>query len=191
MSTSKGLGEELSKLSLDLASRENATYADFRLVNSRDEVVTVVNDNSSSEETQSMGVGIRVLYGGTGWGFAETDETDPDSIRETTLKAFSLARGASKIGSKVSFADEPVHVDNWESPVKKDPFNIQSDEKYRLLQESTGRMKEENIVVRRGQMAFSIVEKYFASSTGSRIHQKFTYSGAAITVAAKGPAGIQ
>lgn len=191
MSSSRGLGEELAKISLDLASRENATYADFRLVNGRDQVVAVVNDNSSSEETQSMGVGIRILYGGSGWGFAETDETDQDGIKEITLKALSLARGSSKIGSKVSFADEPVHVDTWESPVKKDPFDVPLEEKYRLLHESTGRMKEEGIVVRRGQMSFSHVEKYFASSTGSRIHQKFTYSGAQITAAAKGTAGMQ
>jgi len=191
VSTSKGLGEDLAKLSLDIASRENATYADFRLVNGRDQIVTVVNDNSSSEETQSMGAGIRVLYGGTGWGFAETDETNDDSIRETTLKALSLARGASKIGSAVSFADEPVHVDRWESPVKKDPFDVSLEEKYRALQESTGKMKGEGIVVRRGQMNFSTVEKYFASSAGSKIHQNFTYSGAALAVAAKGPAGLQ
>ncbi len=191
MSVAKGLGEQLAKLSLDVASRENAGYVDFRLVHTRDELVSVVNDNPTSEESESLGVGVRVLYDGTGWGFADTDETDNDGIREVTLKAVSLAKGAARIGSKVSFAEEPAHVDSWESPVDKDPFKVPLEEKYSVLRESTQRMKEKDIVMRRGSMSFSKVEKYFASSKGSRIFQKLTYSGASIIVAAKGPTGIQ
>ncbi len=191
MSVAKGLGEQLAKLSLDVASRENAGYIDFRLVHTRDELISVVNDNPTSEESESLGVGVRVLYDGTGWGFADTDETDNDGIREVTLKAVSLAKGAAKIGSKVSFAEESAHVDSWESPVDKDPFKVPLEEKYAVLRESTQRMKEKDIVMRRGSMSFSTVEKYFASSKGSRIFQKLTYSGASIIVAAKGPTGIQ
>jgi len=178
VTTTKVLGEELAKLSLSLASKENATYADLRLVNTRDQQVSVVNDESSSEESTTQGVGVRVLYDGAGWGFADTDETDSDSIRKVTLKAVSLAKGASKVGSKVTFADEPVHVDTWESLAKKDPFQVSLEEKYSVLREATGRMKGDNVVVRRGQMSFTSIEKYFASSEGSKIFQKLTQSGA-------------
>ncbi len=191
MSTTKGLGEELAKLSLDTASKENATYADLRLVHTRNEEVSVVNENSTTEVIQSLGVGVRVLYAGSGWGFADTDETDRDSIREVTLKALSLAKGASKLGSKVPFAKEPAYVESWESPVKKDPFPVSLDDKYAVLREATGRMKGEGVVVRRGGMSFTSLEKYFASSEGSRIHQKITYSGGTIIVAAKGTTGLQ
>ncbi len=191
MSAAKGLGEGLAKLSLSVASRENATYADFRLVHTRDQQVSMVNDNSSSEESTTLGVGVRVLFDGSGWGFADTDETGENSVREVTLKALSLAKGASKVGSKVSFAKEPVHVENWESKLVRDPFEVSVDEKYDILRESTGRMKDENVVVRRGQLSFTTVEKYFASSEGSRIFQKLTYSGAAVIVAAKGASGLQ
>ncbi len=191
MSTTKGLGEELAKLSLDTASKENATYADLRLVHTRNEEVSVVNENSTTEEIQSLGVGVRVLYAGSGWGFADTDETDRESIREVTLKALSLAKGASKVGSKVPFAKEPAHVESWESLVKKDPFQVSLDDKYAVLREAAGRMKGEGVVVRRGGMSFTSLEKYFASSEGSRIHQKITYSGGTIIVAAKGTTGLQ
>ena len=191
VSTVRGIGEELARISLDTASRENATYADFRLVHTRNELVSVVNDSPSSEDSELLGVGIRVLYDAKGWGYADTDEPDNDSIRETTLKALSLARGASKIGAKVSLAKEPVYIDTWESPVEKDPFAVPLEDKYSVLQEATVRMKGEGVVARRGQMTFTTFEKYFANSEGSRISQRFTHSGAAVIVAAKGPTGIQ
>ncbi len=191
MSTVRQLAEELANLSLDTASRENATYADFRLVATRQQLVTTVNDNPASEELESLGAGIRVLCDGVGWGFADTDETDNDSIRQATMKAVSLARGASKIGSKASFAHEPVHVDNWVSPVEKDPFGVSLEDKYEVLQESAERMKAEGVVVRRGELLFKRIEKYFANSEGSRIFQDLTHTGAHTVVAAKGSAGLQ
>ena len=191
MSSTSSLGEELAKISLETAARENATYSDIRLVNTRIGTVTVVNENPASEESNILGAGIRVLYKDSGWGFADTDELTHDSIRETTRKAASLAKGAARIGVRTSFAPEPVHVDKWIAPVKKDPFNIPLESKYEVLQDCTARMKEEGVVARRGQMVFTSIEKYFASSHGSRIFQVLTQAGASIIVAAKGPTGIQ
>ncbi len=191
MSSTSSLGEELAKISLETASKENATYSDFRLVNTRTGTISVVNENSASEEANILGAGIRVLYKDAGWGFADTDELTAESIREATTKAASLAKGASRIGVKTSFAPEPVHVDKWIAPVKKDPFNIPLEKKYEVLQDCTSRMKADGIVARRGQMVFTNIEKYFANSTGSRIFQVLTQAGASIIVAAKGPTGVQ
>ena len=146
VNSTKSLGEELSRVCLETAARENATYADFRLVNTISEVVSVINENPASEELNDLGAGIRVLYKDSGWGFADTDEVNPENVRDTTRKALALARGAAKIGSKVSFVEEPVHVDDWVSPKKKDPLAVSTDTKYGLLQDATGRMKEEGVV---------------------------------------------
>ena len=191
MSTAKSLGEELSKLSLETAAKENATYADFRLVNTRNEEVAMINDQPTAEEITSLGIGVRVLYNGTGWGFADTDEANRDSIREVTMKALSLAKGAAKIGSKIPFAKEPTYTDSWESPIKKDPFQVSLDEKYSLLRDATGRLKGEGVVMRRGGMSFTTLDKYYSSSEGSKIHQKITFSGGTLIVAAKSQAGLQ
>src|SRR2546427_153405 len=189
--STKNLGEELAKISLDLAKRDNASYAELRLVNTRSEAVTVVNENPASEEASTIGVGIRVLYKDLGWGFADTDELEHDSIRETTKKALALARGASKLGIKVTRASEPAHVDKWATPVKKDPFRVPTETKYEVLQETTKRMKENDVVARRGQMTFDFIEKYFANSEGSKIFQTHSYAGVSAIVAAKGPTGVQ
>ncbi len=191
MISTKDLGEELAKISLDAAKRDGASYSELRLVNTRNEDVTVVNENPASEEASSIGVGIRVLYKDSGWGFADTDELEHESIRQATAKALSLAKGAAKIGVKVTRASEPVHVDKWMNPVKKDPWRIPTETKYELLQDITKRMKEQDIVARRGQMTFTNVEKYFANTEGSKIFQVLSYAGASIYVGAKGPTGVQ
>ncbi|TMI69220.1 hypothetical protein E6H16_00590, partial [Candidatus Bathyarchaeota archaeon] len=159
MSSVKGMGEELSKIALETASKENATYTDFRLVNSRNEATQVVNDNPSSEELTSLGVGVRVLYGGLGWGFADTDEMNKEGIREATLKAVALAKGAAKVGIKIQLAKEPSYVDTWLSPLVKDPFNVPMEEKYELLNDCCERMKAEGVVLRRGGFVFTSIEK--------------------------------
>ena len=191
MNSTKDLGEQLSKVCLEVAARENATYADIRLVNTTGEIVSIINENPASEESNDLGAGIRVLYRDSGWGFADTDEVTPENIRETTRKALALARGAAKIGSKLTLVKEPTHVANWQSPRKKDPLAISADTKYELLKETTANMKAEGIVARRGQIVSTKIEKYFANSEGSRIFQDIIHTGAQIIVAAKGPTGIQ
>jgi TldD protein len=184
------LGEQLAKVCLETAARDNATYADIRLVNTVIESVSMINENPASEESNDLGAGIRVLYQ-SGWGFASTDDLEPENIRETTRKAFSLARGSSKIGSKLTRVKEPVHVDKWESPRKRDPFSISTEAKFEVLKDVTSEMKAEGVVARRGQIISTKIEKYFANSEGSKVYQDLVQTGAQIVVAAKGPSGVQ
>lgn len=163
----------------------------MRLVNTVGEIVSIINENPASEESNDLGVGIRVLYKDSGWGFADTDDLDVQNIRETTRKAIALARGAAKIGSKITLAKEPAHVASWVSPRKKDPLEISADAKHEVLKETTANMKAEGIVARRGQIVSTKMEKFFANSEGSRIFQDIIHTGAQIVVAAKGPTGIQ
>lgn len=191
MTSTRDLGEQIAKVALETAARENASYADIRLVNTAIETVSVINENPASEESNDLGAGIRVLYAESGWGFADTDDLDLDNVKETTRKALSLAKGAAHIGSKFQRAKEPVHVDKWESPKSKDPFAVPIETKYEVLKDATGRMKAEGVVARRGQIISTRIEKFFANSEGSRIYQDLTQTGASIIVAAKGQTGIQ
>jgi TldD protein len=191
VNSTREIGEQIAKIALETAARENATYADIRIVNTAIETVSVINENPASEESNDLGAGIRVLYRGSGWGFADTDQLDPENVRETTRKALALARGAAHIGSKLQLAKEPVHVDKWESPKIKDPFAVPIETKFEVLKDATSRMKTEGVVARRGQVISTRIEKYFSSSEGSRIYQDLTQTGAEVIVAAKGPSGIQ
>ena len=191
MNATRDHGERLAKIFLEAASQDNVTYADFRLVNTVREIVSIFNENPAIEESNDLGAGIRILYQNAGWGFASTDEANPENIRETTRKALSLARGAATIGSELNLAKEPARVDKWESPRRKDPFAVSIETKYEVLRDATLRMKAEGVVARRGQIISTRIEKYFANSEGSRIYQELTQTGAQILVAAKGPLGMQ
>jgi TldD protein len=190
VNSTRDLGEQLAKICLETASRENANYADIRLVNTVIETVSMINENPASEESNDLGAGIRVQYQ-NGWGFASTDDLEHENIRATTRKALALARGGAKIGSKLTRAKEPVHVDKWESPRRKDPFTVSTETKFNVLKDVTGEMKAEGVVARRGQIISTKIEKYFANSEGSKIHQDLVQTGAQIVVAVKGPSGIQ
>lgn len=191
MSSTRDLGEQLAKVCLETASRDNATYADIRVVSTGIETISLINDNPATEESNDLGAGIRVLYQNAGWGYAGTDDLDLENIRETTRKAFSLARGAAKLGGKVSLAKEAVHVDTWKSPRITDPFGVPTEKKFEVLKDATEGMKSEGIVARRGQIVSTKIEKYFANSEGSKIYQDLIQTGTQIVAAAKGPSGIQ
>src|SRR5436309_10364097 len=133
VNSTKDLGKQLTKVYLEPAAQDNATYADIRLVNTVIETVSMINENPASEESNDLGAGIRVLYQNTGWEFASTDEVDPENIRETTRKALSLARSAATIGSRLTLAKEPTHVASWESPRKKDSLTVPTETKFEVL----------------------------------------------------------
>src|SRR5437899_10266582 len=98
-------------------------------------------------------------------------------IREATLKALALAKGAAKVGIKIQFAKEPSYVDTWLSPLVKDPFNVPMEKKYELLNDCCERMKAAGVVLRRGGFVLTSIEKYFVSSQGSQIFTGRVYCG--------------
>src|SRR5207247_6047854 len=81
-----------------------------------------------------------------------------------------LARGAAKIGSRLTLAKEPTHVASWESPRKKDSLTVPTETKFEVLKDATSRMKAEGVVARRGQIISTKIEKYFANSERSEEH---------------------
>ena len=98
----------LADIGLNAATAKGATYADVRIgrylnqfvITREDKVQNIVN-------TESFGVGIRVIANGT-WGFAATSEVTKDSIASAAEQAVAIAKANSK------FQDEPVNL----APVK-------------------------------------------------------------------------
>lgn len=163
-------------------------YADIRIVDTREQDITVMNGQPQPNELHSLGAGIRILYRsdlGDGWGFADTDVMTSASIRETAGIALKLARGASTLGSEIVLADEPVYRGEWVSPTKKDPFDVSTEEKTKLLIAATDEMTMDSIVSRRADMRIVRSNKYFANTEGSRITQRITHTGAGISAAAR------
>src|SRR5712664_1961115 len=84
-------------------------------------------------QSESIGIGIRVLANGA-WGFASTDRMTRESVAACATQAVSIAK-ASALAKRgdVVMAPENAYVDSWQSPFRKDPFEIPLETQLTLL----------------------------------------------------------
>ena len=152
---------------LDTAKSRGATYADVRVMDIRHRDLSTKNGQVGNlSESQSLGLGIRALAGGS-WGFAE---------------AVSIAR-ASALAKlhDVSMVPEQAYLDTWQNPFVKDPFRVPMEKQLDLLLAADAEMRKvKGVTLAETSMAFRRIDQLFASTIGSRIHQTRVQSGAGI-----------
>ncbi len=94
----------LADIALNTAKSNGATYADVRIGRYLNQfVITRENKVQNVRNTESYGVGVRVIANGT-WGFASTNEVTPDGIKKAAERAVVIAKANSK------FQKEPVKL---------------------------------------------------------------------------------
>jgi len=163
----------LADIGLNAATSRGATYADVRIgrylnqfvITREDKVQNIVN-------TESFGVGIRVIANGT-WGFAATSEVTKDSIASAAEQAVAIAKANSK------FQDEPVKLAPlkghgevyWKTPIEKNAFDVPISEKVELLMEANKSAMENGANFVNSRLFMVNEQKYFASTEGSYIDQ--------------------
>ena len=162
----------LAQVALDVAKSKGASYADFRLCRDQSEFLEVREHRlEESSSGISAGFSVRVLLDGT-WGYASSPLATEDEIRRTTALAIDVARASQPLQLRKFVLEEmPVHNDRWDMPMKADPFLVPTDEKIaHMLAISEAALKAGADYA---TIAFAFVreEKFFASSTGSRITQ--------------------
>jgi TldD protein len=173
---------------LDAAAIAGATYADARVVETREQELSVrtgrVDAIGSSE---SLGLGIRVIADGA-WGFAATADMSSDGIGTAAREAVALARAAAtSLREPVRLAPVDAYRDTWAGPCEIDPFTVPIDDKLAILLAADEALRAEAAVrVSASRMAFLGVHKMFGSSEGSLIEQSYTESQAGIVAYAIG-----
>ncbi len=116
--------KKLADAGLNMATSRGASYADVRIgrylnqfiVTREDKVQNVVN-------TESYGVGIRVLADGT-WGFAATNDVTTDGIAKAAAQAVAIAKANAAI------QEDPVELApvasygevSWNTTIEKNAF---------------------------------------------------------------------
>ena len=165
--------KELADVALNTAKANGATYADVRIGRYLNQFIsTRENKVQNIANTESFGVGIRVIANGT-WGFASTNNVTTDGIKKATERAIAIAKANSK------FQKEPVKLASiqrygevtWKTPIKQNAFEVKvSDKVDLLLQTNAAALKNGASFV--NSNLFQINEqKYFASTEGSYIDQ--------------------
>ncbi|MCG8606252.1 TldD/PmbA family protein [bacterium] len=165
--------KQLADIALNAATGKGASYCDVRIgrylnqfvVTREDKVQNIVN-------TESYGVGIRVIANGT-WGFAATSDVTGDTISKAAEQAVAIAKANSK------FQDEPVQLApvkshgevSYKTPIEKNAFEVPISEKVDLLMSVNSAAMENGANFVNSFLFLVNEQKYFASTEGSYIDQ--------------------
>jgi TldD protein len=167
------LKKRMADVALNAARSKGATYTDVRIGRYLNQfVVTRENKVENIVDTQSYGMGIRVIANGC-WGFAATDKLDNDSIAKATELAVSIAKENARIQTDpVQLVAQKGHGEvTWKTPIERNAFEVPMKEKTDLLLSvNDAAMKGGANYV--NSILFLVNEqKYFASTDGSYIDQ--------------------
>ncbi len=166
--------KRLADAALNAAKSKGATYTDVRIgrylnqyvITREDKVQNIVN-------TESYGVGVRVIADGC-WGFAAVvDAKNETEIAKAAEEAVAIAKANAKLMKKpVILAPQQGFGEvSWKAPIKRNAFEVPIQEKVDLL------LGVNDAALKNGanyvnSILFMVNEqKYLASSDGSYIDQ--------------------
>jgi len=165
--------KELADVALNTAKSKGATYADIRIGRYLNQfVITRENKVLNVANTESFGVGIRVIVNGC-WGFAAGNVVTKDGVAKTAERAVAVAKANAIVGgAPVQLAPQKGYGEvSWKTPIEKNAFEVPIKEKVDLL------LNANSIAMQGGanfvnSNLFAVNEqKYFASTDGSYIDQ--------------------
>ena len=173
---------DLAVAALETAELRGASYADVRVMHLRQRDLTTKNGQVGTlAQSESIGMGVRVLANGA-WGFASTDRLIREAVSACAAQAVSIAK-ASALAKRgdVVMAPEAPYIDSWQSPFQKDPFEIPLETQLALLLAADKEMRRaKGVTLTETGMQFRKIDSWFASSIGSRIHQRKVITGCGI-----------
>jgi len=181
-----GLKKRLADTAMTAAKADGATYCDVRIGRYlRQFVITREDKAQNVVNTESTGVGIRVIANGT-WGFAASSDLSADSVARAARQAVQIAKANSKLTTEpVQLAPtEGVGEVSWATPIVKNSMEVPIKDKVDLL------LGVNAAAIKAGadfvnSMLFQVNEqKYFASTDGSYIDQDIHRIWAPMTVSA-------
>ena len=175
--------QSVAQLALDTATARGATYADARVVATRNRSLTTKNGRvGHASDADSIGIGVRVIAGGA-WGFAATADLGPGAVERVAARAVEIARASARVKrEELRLAPEPTAVAEWTTPYKVDPFAISIEQNLALLLKVDAEMRAvEGVTLTETGMNFVHEESWFVSSEGSDIHQTKYSTGAGYT----------
>jgi TldD protein len=165
--------KRLADVALNTAKSSGASYADVRIgrylnqfvVTREDKVQNIVN-------TESFGVGIRVIADGT-WGFASTSDVTEDGIAKAAKQATAIAKANSKVQSEpVQLVPVNGHGEvSYQTPIEKNAFEVPVKEKVDLLLRANAAAMDNGASYVNSVLFLVNEQKYFASTEGSYIDQ--------------------
>ena len=99
------------------------SLAEARIVDERNRSLATKNGKiASASDSESLGIGIRVIANG-GFGFAATDDLSREGVQSCAAQAVEIARASASVKSQeLHLVPEPPAKAEWASPCRIDPF---------------------------------------------------------------------
>lgn len=168
------LKKRLADAALNTAKSKGATYTDVRIGRYLNQYVITREDKVQNlVNTESYGVGVRVIADGC-WGFAAVVDAKSESqIAKAAEEAVAIAKANAKLMKKpVILAPQQGFGEvSWKAPIQRNAFEVPIQEKVDLL------LGVNDAALKNGanyvnSILFMVNEqKYFASTDGSYIDQ--------------------
>lgn len=178
--------KKLADIALNTTRQLGATYTDVRIGRYLNQVVSTRERKVQGVvNTESFGVGIRVIANGT-WGFAASNDVTPEGIKKAAERAVIIAKANSKFQKEpVKLASTPSYGEvSWKTPIVKNGFEVPIKDKVDLLLNANSKAMEKGAAFVNSAILLVNEQKYFASSEGSyidqdvhRIYPTFTVTG--------------
>jgi len=169
----------LADAALATAKQAGASYADIRINRYRNQFLfTRDRQVQNIVNTEDFGFGVRVMVDGT-WGFASSSAVTKDDIAAIAKQAVGIAKANRAVNTDpVKLAPVDAYADvEWNTPVKKDPFEMPLQPKIDLLlQINDEALKVTGASFVSAFMLFVNEKKFFASTDGSYITQSLVRS---------------
>ncbi len=178
---------------LNLANLRGASFADARVVDERSRALSTKNGRiGGASDTESLGIGIRVLADGA-WGFAASDDLSRQGVEAATAHAVEIAKASARVKQHdVRLAPENPVTAEWTTPHKIDPFTISVEQNLDLLMRIDAELRSvSGVTLAETNMNFKREEQWYASTEGSRVHQTKYTAGAGYAALAFAAGEIQ
>jgi TldD protein len=168
---------EIAKWALDVATLRGASYADARVADDRSRALSTKNGKiGSASDSESLGIGVRVIANGA-WGFAASDDLSRPAVEATAARAVDIAKASSRVKQHdIRLAPEKPVTAEWTSPFQIDPFTTSVEQNLELLLKIDSELRSvAGVTLAETNMNFRREDSWFASSEGANIHQtKYT-----------------
>jgi TldD protein len=185
--------KEYTSRALDLARLQGARYADIRIVESRQQAVSVKNGSVDAlGDQESQGFGVRVLVGNS-WGFASSAQVTAAEIDRIAALAIHIAQASATVsGPRVELGPPVSNTGQYTTPFEIDPFTISLEEKLQLLFRADEIIRrQKGIRVSEGSLLAVRRRKTFANTEGGFLEQTIYESGGGIAATAINETDIQ
>ena len=185
--------KEFIEQALNVARLKWARYADIRIIERREQVVSVKNGNVDGIGDQvSQGFGVRVLVNNS-WGFASSAYLSKSEIERVTTLAVQIAKASGAVsGEPVDIGDPVKSVGQYTTPIQVDPFNVSIEEKLDLLFRADAIMRQNaGVKVAESNVLAVRIQKYFGNTEGAYLEQTIHEMGGAIAATAVNDTEVQ